>query len=305
MRCAAEITKQQDDIARIGEILQSRVPKNQFRRIFREIQGAQSGVFCTEEYARLKPLVFCISEYPGAGFIDSVPCGEDSAPAEVLLMPEDIVSYTSARWAAPPGARSVALNIALPCESLITSVGVIADPQGYTREDRPVLEVKVMETLEREKVSFTWDTLGGAGSSCGTPECARSWIEGGSMVSYPLEESAYGSIVFVKVSLPEDASPSARIHMGKLIISGKPLLTTKSLRNIAHYAGTVSPQLQEDQAAPLPEREVSDKRQAQQQQQPPLPSPVLFPPPSKKSFVNKNQIYWFKCSSNSNSNSFL
>lgn len=283
IRCAEEITKQQDDIAKIGEILQSKVPNNPFRRIFQDVQGAQSGVFCTEEYSKLKPLVFCISEYPGAGFIDSVPCGKDSAPAEVLLMPEDIVSYTSARWAAPPGVRSVALNLALPYESLITSVGVVADQQGYTREDRPVLEVRVMETLEREKVSFKWDTFGEAGGSCGTPECARSWIEGGSMVSYPLEESAYGSIVFVQVSLPEDASPAARIHMGKLIISGKPLLTTKSLQNVAHYSGTFSPQLQEDQASPsLPERDTEDKHQAQQS----LPSPVLFPPP-RKSFVNK------------------
>ena len=102
------------------------------------------------------------------------------------------------------------------------------------------------------------------------------------MMSYPLEESAYGSIVFIQVSLPEGAGPDERIHMGKLIISGKPLLTTKSLRNIAHNFGAASPQLQEDQMALSPERPVVDKSQLlQQQSQSPPPSSVPFFLPKK------------------------
>lgn len=253
---------------------------NPFQRIFQEVQGAQSGVFCTEEYSKLKPLVYWVSEYPGAGFIDSVPCGEDSAPAEVLLMPEEIVSYTSARWMAPPGTKSASLNIALPCESLITSVSIIADQQGYSQEDRPILEINVMETLTKEKMSLVWDTFDEPGDSCGTPRNTRSWIEGGTMVSYPLEESTHGSIIFIKVSLPENAGPLARIHMGKILISGKPLLTGKSLGNFVHYPITNSPQIPDEPLASSPEKSVTDKRQALQ-----TTPPTLFSLP-KKSFVN-------------------
>lgn len=278
VRCAEEILKQQDDIARIDEIRTRKTQLNPFQHIMQKVQGAQSGVFCTEEYTRLKPLVFCISEYPAAGFIDSVPCGEDSAPAEVLLMPEDIISYTSARWIAPHGTRSVSLNLALPCESLITSIGIIADQQGYTQEDRPLLNVRVMETLTVEKASFDWDTFSESGNPCGTPNRTKSWVEGGTMISYSLEESTHGCVIFIRVSLPEDATPSARIHIGKIIITGKPLLTTKSLGNFNHLLPPASPQPQDDRlSSSLTE---SPERCTTQ----PVQTPILFPPP-KKSFV--------------------
>lgn len=172
-------------------------------------------------------------------------------------MPEDIISYTSAHWAAPPGVRSIVLRLALPYDSLITSIGIVADAQGYTQEDRLILSVRVMETMKQESASFDWDTLSYQPDeavhidSSGTPRHTKNWAEGGTMLSYSLGESVQGGIVYIRASLSDDAGPSARIHIGKLIITGKPLLTIKSMQNgVDDTSNRTSPTQTQEQGTP-------------------------------------------------------
>lgn len=159
----------------------------------------------------LKSAEMSLAVYPHAGLINSIPCDKDSSIPEIMLTP----GYADKYWVAPAGVRTVDITIGLPSSSLLTNVKFTPGPLGYKEEwETPTIKIRAAETLNDEPYEeFTNCTI-----------TVENENEVDHIVNGSLDNSLYGRIVVVRVSLPELAPQEARIHIGKLLIYGKSLI---------------------------------------------------------------------------------
>lgn len=210
-RCAADIVYQRDCINKIQAIYDfsnqdfAQRPKSFSEGLFAHVQSAipeatlvPQGQFC------------CLSAFPGAGFSDEVPCGEYSAPAEVILVQENLISSSSAFWAAPRGMKSVKFTVCLPQRGAISSVKVVLG--RYSDDDWNdcgTLDI-VVQVIESP-------LLGIDGTKSGKATLRRD----GDVMACAFADPVEGNAVTFTVSVPHDAGDDAQIRIGKVAIIGK------------------------------------------------------------------------------------
>lgn len=206
-RCAADILYQRDCISKIQAIYDfksqgfARRPRAFSEGLFVQVQAAVPEISLVPS-----DQLCCLSAFPGAGFSDELPCAEDSSPAEVVLVSENLISSSSAFWAAPHGMRSIRFTVCFPQRGAVSSVKVVL---GKYDNDETAIDITA-EVINSP-------TYG----SDGTPSNKAVLSRSGDVMSCAFPEPVEGNAVLFAVSLPIDSQDDAQIRIGKIYVNGK------------------------------------------------------------------------------------
>ena len=207
-RCAADIVYQKDCTSKIQAIYDfnnqdfAQRPRSFPEGLFAHVQAA-----IPEATLVPQGQPCCLSAFPGAGFTDEVPCAEDSAPAEVILVQESLISSSSAFWAAPRGTKSVKFTVCLPQRGAVSSVKAVLGRYGDDYDGALDIVVQVIES----------PLLGMDGSKSGKATLRRD----GDVMACAFADPVEGNAVVFTVSVPHDAGDDAQIRIGKIAVVGK------------------------------------------------------------------------------------
>ena len=214
--CAADILYQRDFTNKIQAIydfneqdIARRSPRSFSDGLFTQVQAAVPEVALTQ-VSNSECCCCLLSAFPGAGFAGEVPCADGSSPAEVLLVSDDLISSSSAFWAAPcDSARSVRLTVCLPQKSAVSSVTVFPPSyEGECCDDMPALSAEVVESPLM---------VGGSASTNSKTALAKA----GAAMSCEFPTPPLGCAVIITASLPQDGRKDAQIRLGKIAVHGK------------------------------------------------------------------------------------
>lgn len=151
-----------------------------------------------------------LAVYPYTAIMNTLPCDKDSSIPEIMFTP----GYPEKYWVAPAGVRTVDITVGLPSTSFLTNVSFTPGPLGYKEDwEVPAIKIKAADTLIDLAEEFTDCSV--AVENAKEPNCT---------VNGALESSLCGRIIVIRASLPESAPEDARIHIGKIMISGKTLI---------------------------------------------------------------------------------
>lgn len=212
-RCAADIIYQIDCINKMQAIYEfnaqdfARRPKAFSEGLFAQVQAAVPEITLIPQGQ-----LCCLSAFPGAGFSDEVPCAEDSSPAEVILVPESLISSASAFWAAPCSMRSARFTVCFPQRGSVESVRAIL---GKYDNETATLDITA-EVIESP-------LLGGGGSATAKVALKQSGV----VMEYTFAEPVEGNAVVFNVSLPHNAQKDAQIRIAKVFVNGRFVQDTK------------------------------------------------------------------------------
>eukprot|EP00727_Mastigamoeba_balamuthi_P007855 m51a1_g3690 putative probable phosphoinositide phosphatase sac9-like (1382) ;mRNA; r:344780-350053 len=226
-----------------------------------QIANACAGVACELEALRREGN---LAEYPGAALAQSVPCAADSSPAEILLVPHGVVPVSSAWWRAPDGVRAVAVTVALPYESIVTAVGLVADAAGYTAGDAPHVTVSLGPTLAGLQEACSWSVCSAAHAghaAASSPSDAGGGVEGlvaqgEELLVRDLPQTARCRVVSLLLRLPDWPADNAFLHAARVVINGTCLAVPDAMPSATPSAAAAMAAMAAGEGAGAPKREV-------------------------------------------------
>lgn len=151
-----------------------------------------------------------IATFPSAGLLHSVPTADASPPAEVLLMPEELVG-TAGHWFSRPGVRQVRLSVVLGAQSRVLEVVVTSGDDPFTAEEMPLVTFAAGSTEEDLWEVGSWELSTAKVQSNGG---------GGQRFSFEMEEPLHCRLLDITVALPVSAPPDACLRLGRIRVYG-------------------------------------------------------------------------------------